>query len=188
MDKARENENKLIAECLKGEETACRSLFTRYRPLVSGIAYRMSNSREDYKDLVQDIFIKIFRALKSFKGGARLSTWIYRVALNESYAYLKQNKTEKSRTVSLIYDPKDPVPDSAENAEEKRHKKRIREIEPFIERMGEKYSRIFNLLCMGLNQEEIAEVLEIPLGTVKSRLSTIRKTAINSMGKRQENG
>jgi RNA polymerase sigma-70 factor, ECF subfamily len=82
----------LVDRCLDGEQAAARELFRRQRGRVQATLYRILGSNRDMDDLLQETFIQIFRSLDSFRGEARLSTWIDRIAVRVAYRYLSGKK------------------------------------------------------------------------------------------------
>jgi RNA polymerase sigma-70 factor (ECF subfamily) len=82
----------LIAACLRGDRTAERTLFRREYPRVNATIYRILGSTRDTDDLVQETFIAVFRGLAQFRGDARLSTWIDRIAVRVVYQHLAARK------------------------------------------------------------------------------------------------
>jgi RNA polymerase sigma-70 factor (ECF subfamily) len=82
----------LVDRCLDGEQAAARELFRSQRGRVQAALYRILGSNRDMDDLLQETFIQVFRSLKGFRGEAKLSTWIDRIAVRVAYRYLSRNK------------------------------------------------------------------------------------------------
>ena len=82
----------LVDRCLGGEEQAARQLFRQQRGRVQATLYRILGSNRDMEDLLQETFIQVFRSLPRFRGEARLSTWIDRIAVRVAYRYLGRKK------------------------------------------------------------------------------------------------
>jgi RNA polymerase sigma-70 factor (ECF subfamily) len=97
----------LVDRCLDGEQAAARELFRRQRGRVQATLYRILGSNRDMDDLLQESFIQIFRSLDSFRGEARLSTWIDRIAVRVAYRYLS-NKKRSLLTVEMVDEPDGP--------------------------------------------------------------------------------
>jgi RNA polymerase sigma-70 factor, ECF subfamily len=94
-----EEESSVIARCLRGDRAAERELFRRERGRVHATLYRVLGSNRDVDDLIQDTFLEVFRSLASFRGEAKLATWIDRIAVRVAYRYLAQ---KKGATMSLL--------------------------------------------------------------------------------------
>ena len=105
----------LIAACIRGEASAQRTLFKREYQRVFKTVARLMGSNRDVDDLVQETFVSVFRALGSFRGEAKLSTWIDRIAVRAVFHHLRARK----RTVSL--DAVGEIEDSAAGVEDKAH-------------------------------------------------------------------
>ena len=82
----------LVDRCLGGEEAAARELFRRQQPRIHAALYRILGSNRDMEDLLQETFIQVFRSLGGYRGEARLSTWIDRIAVRVAYRYLSQKR------------------------------------------------------------------------------------------------
>src|SRR5436190_23442813 len=93
------DDGELIAACIEGDKTAQRTLCRREYASVHGTVYRILGSSRDVDDLVQETFIAVFRALPQFRGDARLSTWIDRIAVRGVFHHLRSKKA--TRTVAL---------------------------------------------------------------------------------------
>lgn len=82
----------LVDRCLGGEEAAARELYRRQQPRIHAALYRILGSNRDMEDLLQETFIQVFWSLRGYRGEARLSTWIDRVAVRVAYRYLSQKR------------------------------------------------------------------------------------------------
>ncbi len=82
----------LVDRCLDGEQAAARELFRRQQGRVQAALYRILGSNRDMDDLLQETFIQVFKSLKNFRGEARLSTWIDRIAVRVAYRYISKKK------------------------------------------------------------------------------------------------
>src|SRR5512136_3320263 len=93
------DEADLISRCQKGDQDALKQIFDQYREKVYRIAYGVVRQREDALDIVQEVFIKLFRSIKNFKGESRFSTYLYRMGINTAIDHLR--KMGKPRIASL---------------------------------------------------------------------------------------
>ena len=98
------DDGELIAACLDGDRTAQRNLFRREYPRVHATVYRILGASRDVDDLVQETFIAVFRALPSFRGDARLSTWIDRIAVRGVFHHLRSKKASSTIALDAIGD------------------------------------------------------------------------------------
>jgi RNA polymerase sigma-70 factor (ECF subfamily) len=94
----------LVDRCLDGEQAAARELFQRQRSRIQASLYRILGNNRDMDDLLQETFVQVFRSLGSFRGEARLSTWIDRIAVRVAYRYLAARRSA-ALTVELGDEP-----------------------------------------------------------------------------------
>ncbi len=99
----------LARRCVSGDRTAQRDFFQRERQRVHAILYRIVGSNADMEDLLQEVFIQIFRSMAGFRGEASLATWLDRIAVRVAYAYLAKRRTETVR-LSLVPEPASTEP------------------------------------------------------------------------------
>lgn len=95
------DDGELIAACIEGDKQAQRTLFRREYPRVHATVYRIIGNSRDVDDLVQETFIAVFRALPTFRGDARLSTWIDRIAVRGVFHHLRTKKASAANTIAL---------------------------------------------------------------------------------------
>ena len=179
-----EEDLELVEECKLGVRSAFNQLILKYQNKVYSIAYRMLKNKDEAKDITQDVFFSVYRSIKQFKGDSKLTTWLYRIAVN---ACLNRLKSKRTSTMISSEDPKvKSACDSGEinsnfsgkiedpeTAMERKDLSIILEKE--ISRLDEESKTVLLLRDNdGLTYEEIVFVLGIPEGTVKSRLHRAR--------------
>ena len=178
---ARQNERAIIDRCKAGDLGAFDELVRRYEKQVFNFAYRMTQNYDDASDIASDAFMKVYNAIESFRGDANFSTWLYRIVTNLYLDSRKRSKAhmnipldeyielEESSVTRQIEDPS-PSPLAQIEANE-----RAGVISGAINELPE-YQRIMVLLyhTQGKSYEEIAEIVGLPIGTVKSRLNRAR--------------
>ena len=163
MDPA--TERALVERCRAGDDDAFRELVDRYKDLVFALIARTVQDRGRAEDLAQDVFLRVHRGLPYFRGEARLSTWIYRIVANVCL----QDHGRAPRTAPL---------DEAQNAEALSTADRqftdleVRDrLEKAIKRLPANYRLLIAAHYLrGVQYEELAEALQLPLGTVKTQL------------------
>jgi len=161
-----------VSEVLAGRTERYSHLVRRYQRLVGSLAYRMGVRPEDTEDIVSEIFIKVYENLGRYRPEHAFSTWIYRIATNHILDHQRRlrrqgPKTELSETIA------DPGPLASEVAERGDVARRVRRLLPLLD---EKYRAALILMHVeGKKIEEIAEIIGIPTGTVKTRLSRGRQ-------------
>ncbi len=158
-------ERELVRKALAGDERAFRKILESHYTLIYSVVRGVAGQRAETEDIVQEVFIKIFRALGDFRGESRLSTWIYRIARNEALNAMDR----RSPTVIPIEDCME-FPDSGESPDAALHRRMSRErLERLMERLDENQRVAIELRYVSeKSYEEIAEIMEIPLGTVKT--------------------
>lgn len=176
------DEAELISRCQQGDQEALKEIFDQYHKKVYRVAYGVVRQREDALDIVQEVFIKLFRSIKNFKGESRFSTYLYRMAINTAIDH--RRKMGKPRTTSLDQE------EGFQPAEEP--EKRPDRIFFYKELEG-KVNQALNKLPVdqrtavilreveGLSYQEIAETMKSSVGTVMSRLHYGRKRMQESL-------
>ena len=160
------HERELVERCRSGDERAFQELVDRYKDLVFALIARTVQDRSRAEDLAQDVFLRIHRGLPYFRGEARLSTWIYRIVAN----------------VCL----QEPVRPGAVSLDDERTRARVKpsasdrqfgdlELRDRLEKAIARLPANYRLLIaahylQGVQYEDLADALQLPLGTVKTQL------------------
>jgi RNA polymerase sigma-70 factor, ECF subfamily len=179
----RGEEASILAELKSGSEEAYAWLIDRYHQPVYGLVYRMLNDPADVADTTQEVFLKVFRAMPRFHGEASLKTWIYRIAIHEASNHRRWWFRHKGRETSMERDParasslKETLPDPGRSPFDNVAQEEVRaKVEAELRQLAEPFRTTVILRDIeGLSYEEIAEILEVSLGTVKSRLTRGRE-------------
>jgi len=159
------SDDALIAQTLAGRGDAFGMLVDRYERAVYHLAYRTVRDVEEAKDATQEAWVKAYRALGSFRPGAKFSTWIFTIVYRVCCDRLAKRKRF---TGAEIPDVADPTPGPAATYEAAEDAARLRRA---IDALPEKYRAVITLFHLqGKQYEEIATVLGLPLGTVKTHL------------------
>jgi RNA polymerase sigma-70 factor (ECF subfamily) len=157
----------LIAACRRGEVRAMEMLYHQYRRRVFGMAHRIVGP-SDAEEVAQEVFVRVFRGLASFRGDSALSTWIYRLTVNAALSYLsRRGRRHEVGDEGLVDLPAPPTTerDSALAAR----------IESALTKLPAGYRAILVLHDVeGLSHEECAAILECRIGTCKSQLHKAR--------------
>ncbi len=176
----RRSDEELVKSFLDGDRSAFEELVNRYHPTVMNLAYRMLGNRTDAADVCQEVFLLLLRKLHSFRGEAKFSTWLYRVAMNACHDHARRSR----RHVSLADSPGEDMPEmehrlpdeDTESPETSMEKEELRRrVQEAITRLPFKFRQVIYLHdIQGYDYKEVAEILGINLGTVKSRLNRAR--------------
>lgn len=173
----------LVKMSINGDTDAFGQLVLKYQNLVFNICCRSLRNREDAYDISQEVFIKAFRAIKSFRFECSFSTWIYKITQNALKDFVAKNSRQKSVVLSDLTLDEDneiavDIPDRDENSQpdiSAERKEMIIEVRKAISELPELYREIIVLRDMeDYSYEEISELLGIGLGTVKSRINRAR--------------
>jgi RNA polymerase sigma-70 factor, ECF subfamily len=173
-----QEEQELVARLCDGQEAAYETLIERFEHPIYNLVARLTNDPGDAPDVVQEVFLKVFRNVHSFRGQSSLKTWIYRIAVNESRNHRRWFGRHRSQEIALEPTPGethsylDWLPDPARSPMELAiDHERETLIEAALAEINPNYRAALVLRELeGLSYEEIAEILETSLGTVKSRI------------------
>jgi RNA polymerase sigma-70 factor, ECF subfamily len=170
-------EDALITGLCQGEDLAYEILIQRYQQPVYNLVCRLLNDPSDASDIVQEVFLKIFRNIRSFRHGSSLKTWIYRIAVNEAYNHRRWFSRHQRQEVA--FGPDEAAPAHADSFadpgrspfDEASHHETRAMVEAALEKLKPNFRTAVVLRDIeDLSYEEIASVLEVSLGTVKSRI------------------
>jgi len=175
-------EQTLVRRARQGDLAAYDDLVRRYQERIYATIYHMTSNHEDANDLAQETFIKAFQALKSFKGGSSFYTWIYRIAVNKTINFLKQRKNRSHMSLNDLDFNAENDPDLVALVSEKtpRREANLAELQEKLNEAMHKLSEPHRLVVtlhdvQGLAHDEIAEIMECNIGTVRSRLFYARQ-------------
>lgn len=179
---APEDEFVLVRKAQKGDLAAYDDLVRRYQERIYATVYHMTSNHEDANDLAQDTFIKAYQALKSFKGGSSFYTWVYRIAVNKTINFLKQRKNRTHMSLNDLDFNAEHDPDLVALVSDKtpRRDAGLTELQEKLNEAMLKLSEPHRLVVtlhdvQGMAHEEIAEIMECNIGTVRSRLFYARQ-------------
>lgn len=172
------DDHRLIAECLHGDTLAFGELIRRYQDRLFNTVYRLLGSVEDAQDVVQETFLNAYRSLDSFKGDAEFFTWLYRIAWNTAVSLKRKQKVALSihagRNGQGAIDPLDGA-ESNQPGHALEKAEQDRRIQDALNRLSPEHRAVLILKEMdGQRYEEISEILQLPVGTVRSRLHRAR--------------
>jgi len=177
-------EEELVKKSLNGDIQAFEELVLKYQEKIFALAYRYMGNEEDAYDMSQEAFIKAYQSLHSFQGGSSFGTWLYQIASNICRDELRRQKRKKISVFSL-----DEAVVTQDNGQVKREiadisltadilyeqKEFSLYLQEILDQMKTEHkSAIILRDLMGLSYEEIAEVMNCSIGTVKSRISRAR--------------
>ena len=182
-------EGDLVKRARRGELAAYDELVKRYQERIYATIYHMTSNHEDANDLAQEAFIKAFQALKSFKGGSTFYTWLYRIAVNKTINFLKQRKNKHHLSLNDLDFNTEHNPDLVALISEKTpHRDAgLAELQKKLNESLLKLSEPHRMVVVlhdvqGISHEEIAEIMDCNIGTVRSRLFYARQQLQGHLG------
>lgn len=164
------DERRLVRQLKKDDRQAFAELLDRYESRVYRLAVRYVRTSADAEDLVQEVFLAIHKSIAGFQERSTLSTWIYRIALNHCLEYQRRRKTvtvplEDTTAMASTGSRDDPVQMATRG-------ELSEQVGAAIEHLSDLHRQVILLHEMhGLTYQECADILDVPVGTVKSRLS-----------------
>ncbi len=171
----------LVERSRQGDRAAFNELVNRNAQKVFRMARHMTRNDQDAEDVLQEAFLKAFSKLDQFQGDAKFSTWLTRIAVNESLMRLRKGRNSKTVSLDEEFEVGDSaiqreVADDGEDPEQTYGRTEMREIlEGAIDSLAEGYRTVFVLRDVeGFSTEETAEMLDLSVSAVKSRLLRAR--------------
>ncbi|KFC20292.1 RNA polymerase sigma factor [Chryseobacterium sp. FH1] len=178
------SDKELLELCSSGDNSGYSLLYHRYSKAIFNSIFRILNDREDAEDILQEVFVKAFSEIKSLKNVESFGGWIKRIAINQSLNFLRKNKIYFSE----IDDDK-MLDFNDDDLEEKlAMESRVTELQNIIAEFPPQTRTIVNLfLFEEMPQEEIAKVLNIPHGTVRSYYHRAKKKIFEKLTSKEQN-
>jgi RNA polymerase sigma-70 factor (ECF subfamily) len=176
------DEADLISRCQKGDQDALKEIFDQYREKVYRIAYGVVRHREDALDIVQEVFIKLFRSIKHFEGKSRFYTYLYRMAMNTAIDHSR--KMKKIFASSIDEEGGFTPVDAVENRPDRKaaQKELGERLKKAMDKLpdDQRAALIFREV-EGLSYKDMADSMGCSIGTVMSRLHYGRKKVQESL-------
>jgi RNA polymerase sigma-70 factor (ECF subfamily) len=169
-----------VKRAREGDKDAFRHLVELHQDRLYGLVYSMVSNREQAEDLIQEIFVKAYFALESFEGGSRFYTWLYRIASNHCLDYLRKNRPDQiSIDRSLSEDSDLTFSDTLEAPRTEHPEASVEdpsEAAALLAALEPDQRLILSLRELeGRSYEELAEMMNCPVNTIKSRLNRARE-------------
>ena len=195
---AERDERELIAAVKRGDLDALGRLLKRYEKRLYNVVLRMVSDREDAAELTQDAMLKIVQHIQDFRGQSALSTWMIRIAMNLSISHLRKRQLRQTASLDQtapgddqgtslrqqLADQREPSPESNVEKQEM-----LRHLAAALDSVEEDFRAVLVLRDIDqMEYQQIAEVLAIPVGTVKSRLFRARLALRRTMLARVQTG
>ncbi len=171
-----------------GKETAFTELVMRYNERLHNFLYRYTLNHQDCEDLVQETFLRVYKSRHSYQRIAKFSTWMYTIAINLAKSLYKKKK--RMQLISMHKDDNDSdsydliIEDASMLQDEKLHQNlSLEKLESALNSLQEEFKEVVVLRDIKqLTYEEISEILDVPMGTVKSRINRGRAQITKKIG------
>lgn len=171
-------ETELIGLVVSGDREAFDEIMRLHEDRVFSVCLRIMTDREMALDATQDTFLTVFRKAAQFEGKSALGTWIYRIAVNTCYDHLRKATRRRSETIPDNFDPRDPSAEEALDSAGMRP-----EIQKALDQLPQDFRTAIVLSDIeGMALPDVASVLGVPVGTVKSRLFRGRRLLAQRLG------
>ncbi len=174
-------ESTLVALASQGDEDAFAQLVELHQAKVYSLTYRLTSSVDDAMELTQETFFNAWRGLPNFHGESRFSTWLYRLATNATIDFLRKEKKRRALNVVSISDDEEDgrvkeIPDQRFTPQGEAERKELQElVRQGLRQLSDDHRQVLVLRELnGLSYSEIAQILQVEEGTVKSRIARAR--------------
>ncbi|MCC6415144.1 MAG: sigma-70 family RNA polymerase sigma factor [Opitutaceae bacterium] len=173
-----DSDGEIVRRVQSGDVAAFDELVLRYRGRVLGLIYNMTSNREDASDLTQDTFIKAFQSINRFQGQSSFFTWLYRIAVNSTLTHLRKNRLRTFFSLEKVdendHQSTEVIEALTDNsgAERDTYVKELQErLNEAMQKLSINHRTVVTLFEIdGLGHQEIAEIMNCSVGTVRSRL------------------
>jgi RNA polymerase sigma-70 factor (ECF subfamily) len=173
------NDAELLERLNRGDEAAFRYVVDTWQHMVYNTIVSIVQNEADAEDITQEVFVQVYRSVSSFKGEAKFSTWLYRIAVSKSLDFERKKKTKKRfsflRMLPTDSDSAEAISDFQHPGVALEHKEGAARLFNLIHQLPEKQKAVIILQKVeGLSLEEMSQVLELSTGAVESLLYRAR--------------
>jgi RNA polymerase sigma factor (sigma-70 family) len=170
------NETELIAQLKQGDETAFKTIVEQWKDMVHNTILGIVQNETEAEDLAQEVFIKVFEKISTFKGDSKFSTWLYRIATTTALDHLRSKKRKKRfgflQSLGGGNDEKETIPDFHHPGVSLDNKERATVLFKAIESLPENQKTAYTLHKLeGLSYRDVSEVLNTTVSAVESLMS-----------------
>ncbi|HEX9776069.1 MAG TPA: sigma-70 family RNA polymerase sigma factor [Actinomycetota bacterium] len=180
MSEQEPEDRALVERYVAGDRSAFDAIVARHDRRVYAVALRMTGRREDALDVTQDVFVTAMRSLRTFRGDAQLTTWLHRVTVNACLDQARRAKRRRGIPLEVLGEQPASGPGPDERAESA---SRAAEVRRALARLTTDHRAVLVLHDLqDLDYAEVARILEVPVGTVKSRIHRARVELAGLLG------
>jgi RNA polymerase sigma factor (sigma-70 family) len=187
------NDFQLVERAKEGDQRAYAELMQRYKDSIYFMTLKMINNKDDAMDLTVETFGKAFENLDRYKPDFAFSTWLFRIATNNSIDFIRKKRLSVISMDSMVDDDGDDRPlqiksDTLNPEESSIKKQQSKELKDIVDKLPSRYKTLIVLRYFDeLSYEEIAQQLDLPLGTVKAQLFRARDLLSHVLNRRKKN-
>ena len=176
-----EDDDQIIQRCLSGNKDDFKLLVDKYQIRIINACYKYTKNLPDAEDVAQEVFLKAYANLDSFKFDSKFYSWIYKIAINTSLNYI--NSKEKRQEKETISDESCQITENTSTDDPREYyqlNELINIVQPLIHKLPDDLKQMIELYeIYDYTYEEISNKLSIPIGTVRSRLHRARNMLIS---------
>ena len=171
------NEKNLILKCKKGDISSFEQFVEKFQKYVYSIAFRFLSDEEDAKDVTQECFIRVWKNIKKYNFSSKITTWIYKIAVNLCFDHIKAKKRKEKVFVFESGETTGKQAVSGGNLEkEVSDKELIKAVEKILDKLPFRQKSVFILRDLeDLSIKEVSEILGLSAGSIKSNLYFARQ-------------
>ena len=183
----REIPKDIIEKAAIGDMNAFEEIYKAFSSIVYNVAFNITHDRLDAEEAAQDVFVKVFRKLKDFKFESSFGTWIYRIAVNTAITIYRSKAKHKQNVESFDEYPDLSVIKAPDRTKDELEKESAKvKVAVMLEHLTPEHRSCIVLREIeGLDYQEMAQILQIPINTVRSRLKRAREALVACCGKRE---
>ncbi len=167
----------------KADVLTFEQVYREHSGRVIGAVRSVLGPDGEMEDVLQNAFIEINRALPGFRGQSKLSTWVYRIAVNVALQHIRKKQRRRWLSLGLAEDSSYALRPHYDNEERLESRQALRRVYQIVNKLNEKKRTAWVLYEMeGMSPAEISEVLGLPLNTVRSRILSARRELLAALG------
>ena len=183
------SDSELVQKIKNNDYTAFRTFYELYKDLTYNVCYRILNNKDDAEDATQDVFIKVFKSIKKFRGDAKLSTWLYQIAVNISLNYARRKKIVAFLSLDFLLGKEEYFSDtsSASPYAELEKNESEMQVQQAIDALpARQRTAVILQRYEELSYKEIAEVMKTSLSAVESLLHHAKENLADELLNRKK--
>jgi len=185
----RKTDQELVQEIRRGNNASFEELISRYAGKAFSLATRFTKSTQDAEEVLQDVFVTVYRKISKFEGKSSFSSWLYRITVNASLMKLRKKRRDQTVSIEDLLPHVQELPASKNgeiaDLDHLTYRSELRTaLETAIRKLPEEYRPVFVLRDVdGLTNREVSKILNITVPAVKSRLHRSRLMLRRRLGR-----